>query len=415
MGPLDDLRILDLTTVLMGPYATSILGDMGSDIIKVESPSGDTIREVGPSRSGELGPMFMHANRSKRSIVIDLKTPDGRAVLLRLARGCDALVYNVRPKAMERLGLGYEAVAAANPRIVYVGAFGFGQDGPYADRPAYDDLIQGAVGLPALMAATGDEGPRYVPVNLADRIVGLHVVNALLAALRHRDRTGRGQRVDVPMFETMAGFVLGDHLGGLSYRPPLDRGGYPRLMSRYRRPYRTADGHLCVLIYSDKHWQAFFRMVGRTEAADDPRFRSHASRIAHADAINQEAAQVFATRKTAEWMALLGEADIPFTPMHSLETLLDDPHLEAVGFLQEETHRAEGAVRAMRVASTWSESQPEPRRLAPLLGEQSREILREHGFEEAEIDRLIASGAVVQHAGIEAGTDAPEPMPAASA
>jgi crotonobetainyl-CoA:carnitine CoA-transferase CaiB-like acyl-CoA transferase len=228
-----------MTTVLLGPYATLQLGDMGADVIKVEPLEGDIVRQIGPGRHPGMGPMFLNVNRNKRSIALDLKQPAGREVLLRLAGDADVFIYNVRPQAMARLGLAYEDVAGSNPAIIYAGVFGYGQDGPYAARPAYDDLIQGACAIPTLLAKAGDGSPRYVPLTIADRIVGLFAVNAILAALRHRDVTGRGQRIDVPMFETMANFVLIDHLGGLTYDPPLDHGGYARLLAPERRPYRT--------------------------------------------------------------------------------------------------------------------------------------------------------------------------------
>lgn len=396
MGPLDGLRILDLTSVLMGPYATSILGDMGADVIKLESPQGDMTRHVGPSRSGAMGGIFMHANRSKRSIVVDLKTPAGLDVALRLAKKSDILIYNVRPQAMARLGLGYDDVAAVNSGIIYVGAFGFGQDGPYAARPAYDDLIQGISTVPHLLAETGDGTPRYVSVNIADRVVGLHVVNAVLGAVRHRDKTGQGQKIDVPMFETMASFVLGDHLGGLSFRPPLDQGGYVRLLAKNRKPYRTADGYLCVLLYTDKHWRDFFTMSGHAAKLDDPRFATHPSRLAHIDAIYLEVAQVMLERTSAEWAEMLLACDIPHTPAHTLTSIMDDPHLNAVGFFQPVEHPSEGPAVSMRVASTWSESQPTPTRPAPLLGEHTREILTEIGCDDRHVARLIAEGTVTQ-------------------
>jgi hypothetical protein len=220
-----------MTTVLMGPYATLQLGDMGADIIKVEPLEGDIVRQIGRGRHPGMGPMFLNVNRNKRSIALDLKQPAGREVLLRLAADSDVFIYNVRPQAMARLGLAYEDVAGSNPAIIYAGVFGYGQDGPYAARPAYDDLIQGACAIPTLLAKAGDGSPRYVPLTIADRIVGLFAVNAILAALRHRDVTGRGQRIDVPMFETMANFVLIDHLGGLTFDPPLDHGGYARLLA----------------------------------------------------------------------------------------------------------------------------------------------------------------------------------------
>lgn len=399
MGPLRGVRILDLTTVLMGPYATLQLADMGADVIKVEPPLGDIVRQIEPARHAGMGGMFLTLNRSKRSIVIDLKQPPGRAAILRLAAISDVLVYNVRPQAMARLGLAYEDITAVNPRIIYVGAFGYGQDGPYAARPAYDDLIQGATAIPTLVAAVGDGTPRYLPVTIADRVVGLCAVNAILGALVHRGRTGTGQRIDVPMFETMASFVLGDHLAGLTYDPPLDNGGYPRLLAPERKPYRTKDGYVCALIYNDKQWQSFFRAIGREDALADPRFANHSARLKHINAIYAEVAGIFLDRTNCEWIELLDRADIPVTPLHTLESLLQDPHLAATGFFSVFEHPSEGLIRSMRVASTWSETQPEPSRPAPLLGENSVEILQEAGFASGEIEALIAAGVVVQQGG----------------
>lgn len=393
-GPLTGIRVLDMTSVLMGPYATSILGDMGADVIKLESPEGDLIRQVGPSRSGAMGGMFMHANRSKRSIAVDLKKPAGRDIALNLARTADVLVYNLRPQAMERLGLGYEAVTKARADIVYVGTFGFGQDGPYAAKPAYDDLVQGLCAVPALVAEAGDGTPRYAPINIADRVVGLHALVAILAALRHRDRTGQGQRIDVPMFETMASFVLGDHLGGLSYEPPLDDGGYARLLAPERRPFRTADGFLCAVIYTDRHWQRFIDIAGCDDWRSDPRFASHASRTRHMTEIMKGVAEIFLGRSTAEWESLLGAADIPHARMHTLNSLLQDPHLAEIGFFPVSEHPSEGSVRTLRVPSQWSASQPRPGHPAPALGEHSRDVLEEVGYSGDEIRELIASGAL---------------------
>ena len=394
MGPLRGMTILDLTTVLMGPYATQILADMGADLIKVESPEGDIVRQLGPGRTKGMGGMFLNANRGKRSIVIDLKQAEGRDTLLRLARAANAIVYNVRPQAMARLGLDYEALAAANPAILYVGLFGYGQTGPYAAKPAYDDLIQGASGIPTLIAMAGDGTPRYVPITIADRVVGLKAVNAILGGLMHQQRTGIGQRIDVPMFEEMAEFVLIDHLGGLTYDPPLDHGGYVRLLSRYRRLYQTSDGHLCVLIYNDKQWKSFFDAIGQPELLQQPRFATHAARHAHINEIYQEVGRIFLTRTTAEWRELLERADIPVMPMHTLESILEDPHLAAVGFFQTMEHPVEGRIRQMRVPSTWSETQPEPGGPAPTFGQHGRDILREAGFTPEEIELLGEQGAV---------------------
>jgi crotonobetainyl-CoA:carnitine CoA-transferase CaiB-like acyl-CoA transferase len=394
MGPLAGITILDLTTVLMGPYATQILADMGADVIKVESPEGDIVRQLGPGRTKGMGGMFLNANRGKRSIVIDLKQAEGRDALLRLAKGANAIVYNVRPQAMARLGLGYEAVAAVNPAIVYVGVFGYGQDGPYAAKPAYDDLIQGASTIPTLIARAGDGTPRYVPITIADRVVGLKAVNAILGGLMHQARTGAGQRIDVPMFESMTEFVLIDHLGGLTYDPPLDHGGYSRLLSRHRRPYKTSDGYVCALIYNDKQWKSFCDAIGQPELLQQPRFATHAARHAHIDEIYEEVGRIFLSRSTAEWRDLLEQADIPVMPMHTLETILDDPHLQAVGFFKTVEHPVEGRIRQMREPSSWSASQPEPGGPAPTLGEHGRDILQAAGFSPEEIEQLGERKAV---------------------
>lgn len=397
MGPLAGIRILDLTTVMMGPSATQVLAEMGADVIKVEAPGGDPVRYIGPARHHGMGALFLNANGSKRSIVMDLKSEGGRRALLKLCEGADVLAYNIRPQAMARLGLGYEDVRAVRPDIIYAGMFGYGQDGPYAARPAYDDLIQGAALLPHLIARAGDGAPRYVPAAIADRIVGLAAVGAINGALFHRQRTGEGQRVDVPMFETMVGLTLGDHLGGLTFDPPLGGGGYQRLLSPERRPYRTKDGYICALVYNDKQWKSFYGATGRAEAfAVDPRLASIKTRTEHIDALYAEVAAEFRTRTTAEWMALLEKADIPFVPVHDFETIMDDPHLAAVNFMPVVEHPSEGAIRKIQPASTWSVTQPVPHRPAPRLGEHTVELLREAGLAEADIDGLLANGSVQQ-------------------
>jgi crotonobetainyl-CoA:carnitine CoA-transferase CaiB-like acyl-CoA transferase len=392
MGPLQGIKVLDMTTVLMGPYATQMLGDYGADVIKVESLEGDVTRLIGPSRHPGMGPVFLNTNRSKRSICLDLKKPAGREAVLRLIKSADVLVYNVRPQAMARLNLGYDIVAEINPRLIYAGVFGFGQDGPYAAKPAYDDLIQGATGLPALMAQTGDGTPRYVPNALVDRIVGLTAVGAICASLVDRERTGRGQRVDIPMFETMAGFVMGDHMGGLTYEPPLDKGGYARHLSRDRRPYKTSDGYLSVIVYNDKQWESFFKATGRDDLRSDPRFATFAARAVNIDLVYGELARIFETRSTAEWIELLNKADIPVMPMHDLQGILNDEHLVATGFFPVVQHPTEGPIRNMKVSANWSETKAEPVRLAPRLNEHGAEVLLEAGFSREHIETMIRDG-----------------------
>lgn len=394
MGPLHGIRIIDMTSVLMGPFATQALGDMGADVVKVEAPAGDLIRQVEPGRHAGMGAMFLNVNRSKRSIVLDLKQRAAHDALLRLLRDADVLVTNVRPAAMARLGLGYDALAALNPRLVYAALVGFDQAGPYAARPAYDDLIQGGSTLAWLMARSGDGTPRYVPTALADRLVGATAVGAILAALLERERSGRGQRVEVPMYETMVAFVLSDHLGGLTYEPPLDGGGYARQLSPERRPYRTSDGHVCALVYTDAQWQRFARAIGREELLADARYATYAERSRHIDVVYAELARIFATRSTAQWLALLDAADVPAMPLHDLASVLDDPQLAASGFFASVEHPSEGRLRSMRPPPVYSRTPAEPPRLAPRLGEHSREVLVQAGYSDAEIDALIAAGAL---------------------
>ncbi len=393
-GPLAGVRIIDMTSVLMGPYATQILGDFGADVVKIESPSGDTVRGIGPCRNPGMAGIFLHANRSKRSVVLDLKQDAGRAALLRLVETADVLIYNVRPQAMARLGLGYDVVSRVNPSILYVGVYGYGQGGPYAAKPAYDDLIQGAVGIPSLTTLAGADVPRYAPNAMADRIVGMSAVNAVTAGLFHRERTGQGQSIDVPMFETMAQFVLGDHMGGNTFEPAIGPMGYARMLNEHRRPYVTRDGYLCVMLYNDKQWRKFFQLIGQAEAMEnDPRFATIGSRTEHIHELYRMVSDVMATRTSAQWTELLEAADIPVMPMHTIESLMTDPHLDAVGFFEVVEHPSEGAVRSMSIPSSWSRSQPSVTRQAPRLGEHSAQVLGEAGYSAAEIEDLALQGA----------------------
>lgn len=386
MGPLAGIRILDLTTVMMGPSATQALGELGADVIKIEAPAGDPIRGIGPGRHPDMGGLFLNANAGKRSVVLDLKHKPARDALLKLAESADVLVYNIRPQAMARLGLSYEDVAARAPGIIYAGLFGFGQDGPYAAQPAYDDLIQGAALIPWLMHKAGAAVPRYTPSAIADRVVGLAAVGAISAALYHREKTGEGQRIDIPMFETMVGFIIADHLGGLTFEPPLDAGGYPRLLALQRKPYRTQDGYVCALLYNDKQWRAFYEAIGEADRfTGDPRLATMNSRNQHIDQLYGEVSALFESRTTAEWTDLLKQADIPVMPYHGLDTIFDDPHLKAIGFFQEDDHPTEGRIRRVRAAGTWSKTQPGHVRHAPRKGQDTEALLREAGLTSDEI------------------------------
>ena len=395
--PLAGLRIIDMSAVVMGPFAAQILGDLGADVIKVEPHAGDTTRHVTPMRNKNMGWVYLHANRNKRSLVLDLKDAEGKAAFLKLAEISDAIITNVRPAALERLGLGWDVLHAINPRLIVVNLVGYGSGGPYDGRPAYDDLIQGVTSLPSLLVQAGSETPHYVPLALNDRATGLSSAVALLAAVHYREKTGRGQQIEVPMFETMAQWVLGDHMGGKTFEPPLGSAGYKRTLNKERRPYKTKDGMICTIIYTDKHWSTFMELIGEGEAyRSDPRFANISTRTDHAHELYAWVSNAMEARTSAEWVAALLAADIPVTPLHDLDSLMEDEHLTAVNYLPVVEHPTEGRVRDIRVPSTWSESQPNVRRHAPQLGEHSVEVLREAGLSEDQIEALIARGVTVQ-------------------
>ena len=390
-GPLAGVRVLDLTTVVMGPYATQILGDFGAEVIKVEPPGGDVMRYAWPFRHPGMGHIFLNANRNKRSVLLDLKQPAARDACLAIARTCDVLVYNIRPQAMARLGLSYEQVRKENAKIIYVGCFGYSQRGPYAAKAAYDDLIQGAAGLPALLKQQGAETPRYAPIIVADRSVGQQVASAVSAALYFREKTGQGQRVDVPMFEHLLQVVLGEHLGGYTFEPKLGDAGYARMLAPDRRPYQTQDGYVCALIYNDKQWQAFFSVIGRPDMLRLPEYATQEARSRNYGKAYAFVAEEMKKRTTAEWIDALERADIPVQRMNTLEDIVADPHLAATGYFRTVEHPSEGAIRSMAVPSEWSASPPEYRRHAPRLGEHTAEVLREVGLPQEKIDLLTKS------------------------
>lgn len=390
-GPLAGMRILDLTTVLLGPYATRILGDLGADVIKIETVEGEGRRFSGPHRSDDMGQTFIVLNRAKRAIAINLKDPAGRDAFLRLAATADAMVHNARVQAMVRLGLDYDNVRKVKPDIAYCYAVGFGSKGRYAGRPAYDDIIQGLTALPSLLGQAAGK-PLFVPINMADRVCGVYLANATLAALLHRARTGEGQQVEVPMFEMMAEMVLSEHLWDNYFVPPTKTKSRNRMFDR--RPYKTKDGYICVMAGGDKMFFTFCDLIGRPELKTDPRFAQRTQRAANAPAVYDVMEAALAARTSAEWLAMLEKADIPAAPVHTLESLLDDPHLNDVDFFQFEEHPTEGKVRAMRLPMHFSGSPAMNRRPTPHVGEHTVELLGEAGFSSAEIDRLIETGVV---------------------
>lgn len=398
-GALAGIRIIDMSTVVMGPYATRILGDYGAEIIKVEAPVGDTSRQITPMRSPGMGAPFVHLNRNKRSIQLNVRAPEGLAALLKLIEGADIFISNIRPKALGRLGLTAEVIQKHNPSLIIVNMTGFGQGGRYAADPAYDDLIQGLTAVPSLLAMAGASQPRFVPLAFTDRAVGLHAAIATLAAVVHRERTGEGQTIEIPMFETMVEQVLGDHMGGMTFDPANAPPGYMRQLSKERRPYPTNDGYVCAVIYSNRDWQRFAELIGMPDLlTEDPRFSSVGQRTDHADYVSQFVAQQTVKKSTAEWLTLLREIDIPVAVLHTLDSIFEDPHLRDVEFFQNFDHPTEGAIRQMDFPSKWSSTPPSVRYLAPRLGENSVDILSEAGFSEEEIKALIEAGIVVQAA-----------------
>lgn len=401
-GPLAGFRILDLTSVVLGPMATQILADYGADVVKIEALTGDLIRANGVSKHQGMSSIFLSLNRNKRSLALDLKSQEGRRLLSRMLPQFDALVHNMRPAAMKRLGLDYESVRAINPAIVYCEATGFGADGPYSGRPALDDIIQAASGLCAVTASIAGE-PCYVPSLIADKTAALALINAVLAALLSRERTGKGQHVEVPMLETLASFVLAEHMGGMTFDPPIAPAGYHRILSGGRQPVPTKDGHMAMLPYTETHWRAFFATCGREDIIDTYKINDRQQRNANVKKIYAELRKITPSKTTAEWMALCEELDVPASPIYRLDELKDHPHLRSVGLFETFDHPTEGRITLVRPPARFSETPARIRSGAPTVGQHSREVLAELGFAESEIAGLIADGLVrTEHARVEA-------------
>jgi crotonobetainyl-CoA:carnitine CoA-transferase CaiB-like acyl-CoA transferase len=391
-GPLDGIRVVELTSVVLGPWACQMLGDLGADVIKIEPPAGDTNRNLGPYRQDEnMSSLYMSCNRNKKSLVLDLKSELGKEAVLKLTETADVLIHNFRPQAIERLGLDYEAVKTRNANIIYCGTYGFGSGGPYAGKGALDDSIQAASGIAMLQSMVGGE-PRYLPTIVADKTTALMVVQAVMAALFHRERSGEGQDIEVPMFETMVSFVMTEHLWGLTFEPPIGEAGYTRLMSEHRRPYHTKDGYLAVLPYWDNHWDTFCTIADRPDMKTDPRFVSMRERLKNIDASYAATAEVIATKTTQEWIELLGDTNVPMMVVNTLNGLIDDPHLKESGFWQLFEHPTEGTIRMSKSPIKFGKTPAEIRSLAPKLGENSVEVLLSAGYSQAEVDQMIASG-----------------------
>ncbi len=392
---LQGVRIVDLTTIVLGPYATQMLADLGADVIKVEAPEGDLFRSVRPGRRDDLGVQFQNFNRNKRSIVVDLKTPEGRDVLADLVAGCDVLVHNMRGRSAAGLGASYEALSAINPALVYCFAPGFGQSGPDRDAPAYDDIIQARSGLAALNA--DDSGtPRFVRTIACDKVVGLHLAVAVASGLVRRERTGRGCCIEAPMLEAMTSFVMAEHLAGHSLVPAEGELGYARMMSPHRRPYRTRDGFLAIMPYSTRHWVRFFELSDRPALAEDARVLDPALRSEKIDELYGEVAAAAAARTTDDWIAELTRADVPFGRVNSLAELEHDPQLADVGLFEPVRDAELGELKQLRSPFEVDGSRYDvsPNALAPRLGEHTDEILSSAGYSAERIAELLAAGVV---------------------
>ncbi len=392
-GALDGIRIVDLTTVILGPWATQMLGDMGADVIKVETHQGDTTRHTGDKRNPGMAAFFMATNRNKRSVILDLRKDKGREALFRLVGSADVFVHNMRPAIAAKLGLDEARFMAAYPKLVFVKTYGFRGDGPMANKPAYDDVIQAASGITDLQTVTSEGAePRYVPTIMADKTSSFHVVSAVLAALFHRERSGEGQVIEVPMFEALVDFLMVEHINGASFDPPIGEMGYARLLNKMRKPYKTRDGYLCVLPYTDNNWQDMFRIAGREDLKDDPRFVDLATRTRHSGEIYGLLEDMVATRSTEEWQTMLNAAAIPVQQVNTKEDLLTDKQLAATGFWKFTDHPTEGRIRMTDPPVRFSKSPSTIRRLQPRLGEHSAEVLAEAGYDMGEIAEILEAG-----------------------
>ena len=390
-GALDGVRIVDMTAVGMGPWATQMLADMGADVIKIEAPGGDVFRHVTPQRHAGMSHAYLNLNRNKRSVVLDAKREFDRTALLALIGRADVFVSNVRPQALARLGLDYPRLREGNPRLIYCGCYAYSEAGPYAGRPGVDDTIQAASGLAWFQggAGGGDDGggtndgggpPRYVKSIIADKVSAMWVAQAIAMALYARERSGVGQAIEVPMFEGMVAFMMVEHLAGRSFVPPAGPAGYNRITTDMRKPFRTRDGYLAVVPYTNAQWQTFFALANRPDIATDPRFAEPTERSRNIAALYALLETILAERDSAEWIALLEAADLPFAPVNSVDDLLIDPHLKAVGFWHSMEHPTEGTLIMPGIPVRYSATPGSIRRPPPALGEHTAEVLAELGL-----------------------------------
>ena len=393
-GPLSGLKVLELTSVVLGPWAAQTMADMGADVIKIEAPFGDSNRQLGASRNPGMAALYLSNNRNKRSLVLDLKQESARDALLTIVKDCDVFLHNNRPQVMTKLRLEYEDIKSVNENIIYCGTYGYSKDGPYGEKGALDDSIQAASGIAALNELVLGE-PRYLPTVVADKTTAITVVYSILAALFHREKTGVGQEIEVPMFETMVSFVMAEHIWGEVFEPKMGEAGYTRLMSHHRKPYKTKDGYIAVLPYMNNHWQTFCEKAEREDLIEDERFKDLSSRVKNIDDTYSETGKILATKTTQEWLDIFAETKVPVIVVNSLEDLFHDPHLEAVDFWQSYEHPTEGQLKMPGFPSKFSKTPASIRKHAPKLGEHSKEILAEAGIDEETINKMVDSKATL--------------------
>jgi crotonobetainyl-CoA:carnitine CoA-transferase CaiB-like acyl-CoA transferase len=394
-GALDGIRVIDLSTVVMGPYATQILGDLGADVIKIEAPSGDISRLSSPYRNQGMGVLALNVNRNKRAVALDLKNPEGRKIFLELVATADVLVTNMRPGALRRLGLSYDALAEVNPGLVYCTAQGFRTDSSLADRAAYDEIVQATSGTADLMRrATG--APTYMPTILGDKVSALTIVYSVLAALVHRQRTGEGQQVEVPMTDTMLAFNLVEHLAGRTFEPAAGLMGFSRSLSPGHRAVATKDGWACILPYSRRNLADFFAEVGQPELLEDPRFDTAESLAEHFSDLYDLIEKFAVERTTAEWEAVCARLSIPFAPVLDLDHVTEDGYVQEVGLLETAEHPTEGTYRVIGSPVRFSQTPASLRRHSPRLGQDNDEVLNELGYSDEERRRLADEGVTAR-------------------
>ena len=380
--------------MVLGPWAAQIIADMGADVIKIEAPFGDSNRQLGASKNPGMAALYLSNNRNKRSLVLDLKQESARDALLAIVKDCDVFLHNNRPQVMTKLRLEYEDIKSVNENIIYCGTYGYSKDGPYGEKGALDDSIQAVSGVAALNELVLGE-PRYLPTVVADKTTAITVVYSILAALFHRERSGVGQEIEVPMFETMVSFVMAEHIWGEVFEPKLGEAGYTRLMSHHRKPYKTKDGYIAVLPYMNNHWKTFCEKAEREDLIEDERFKDLSSRVKNIDDTYSETGKILATKTTQEWLDIFAGTKVPVIVVNSLEDLFHDPHLEAVDFWKSFDHPTEGQLKMPGFPSKFSKTPASIRKHAPKLGEHSKEILAEAGIDEETINKMLDSKATL--------------------